>query len=428
MTRFCTLLFAMAFGPMLTHAMTDLEEMESKVDAVAIWQGFEFTWQDEPHRAGRFGNWITQNRTNNEVHVSLNQSAASGTSEDTGIYTAHYALMASPNLKSLAGSTQFQLVGSQLINTAPVGGLEPDDVRLHTFARTIDVEIEPMTTGELHAVALLSGFDLQRNVPDAAIPQKLSVLDINLSAPVMTSSSTLQFVITGELRMSCRSGECNKSGDVNYSLTIPYVILHGPQQTFYSEALAPIVSNATHSSGSTQTGTENINTQINLQTPALAQDLANRTIGMSGIRLEATKPTNIWIPDPTPHLKTWELYLHQSGNNIIGNHYFNDGNSISNLGHNVTMEIISRPVALHADFAWITQCQWHDETDFAAEMGNQSGGITHNTSAGRIEPLYYLLNGKTWAGEIETTIHSPLGPMTLVTTATDCLANESRFK
>lgn len=381
--------------PCFTLAMTDLEEMESQVDAVAIWQGFQFSWQNNPHRAGRFGNWITQNRINNEVQITLNQGAASGTEEDTGLHTSHYALLSSPNIRSVLGAQTFQIEGPQLSGSAPVGGLEPADLTLHTFSRTVNVTITPSAQTTLHTTVLLSGFDLQRNVNNGAIPQKLSLLEINLSEPIMTGSTSLQFEISGSLRMSCRSGECNKSGDVDYRLMIPYVVLHGPQDAFYSERLTRIMENATHTSGSNQTTPENINTAIHLQNPAGAQNLSNVTIGMSSLRLEATKPTNIFIPDPTPHLKDWDLYLKQDGNSVVGNHYFNDENSASNLGHDVTMTITSRPVALYTDFAWITQCIWSDQTEFAAELGNESGGLTLATAVGRVEPLYYLLNGIT---------------------------------
>lgn len=420
------LVTAISCLPFMAHAMSDLEEMKSKVDAVAIWQGFEFSWQDAPHRAGRFGNWIQQERIDNQVNISLNQSAASGASADTGQYRSHYALLASPNLRSIPGSEQFTIEGPQLVGTAPAGGLTPADVNLHEFSRTVNISFESIATAEINATVLLGGFDLQRNVTDEAIPQKLSILDINISEPIITSSSSLQFVISGAVRMSCRSGECNRSEDVDYTLTVPYVVLHGPQETFYSEQLTRIQRTATHHVTSSPTVLENINTPINLQNPTAAQDLANLTTGISSIRLEATKPTDFVSPDPTPHLKIWEMYLKQDGNSVIGNHYFNDAATISNTAHMVNMEVTTRPVALYTDFAWISQCVWTDETDFAAELGNQSGGITHASSTGRVEPLYYLLNGKTWEGEVHTPILG--GQLTVITQATECLENESRIQ
>lgn len=413
--------YAIAMGlmlPTLGHTMSSPEDMAKKVDAAVIWQGFEFEWQNHPHRAGRFGNWIDQSRSGNNVHVQLHQSAASGSQKDIGEYTSHYALIASPNFKTVSGSASFQFDGLQRMAGLFQKPQTPQQLNVFEFNQVINVNIDPATTDPQELAVVMSGFDLQRNEAMNAKSQKLSLLDINLSEPIMTSSTTAQFEISGQLRMSCISAECMFEPPIHYNLTVPYLVLYGDQSRFYSEQINPVQAAAVHSSSSVQGVTQNINTPAILQNPAPTQSMPNAVFGMSGIRIEATKP---FIPvaaiDPTPHLKTLDLYLKLDQANLAGNLYFNDATTSLNTHHPVFMNISSRPVALFTNFAYETQCTWSGRKPFA----NQAGDQTEVSLNGRIEPLYYLLNGQTWAGEVQT----PLLGSTLVTRATECLDNKS---
>ena len=413
---------ALAFGlliPTLAHSMSSPTDMAEKVDAAAIWQGFEFEWRAHPHRAGRLGNWITQSRTGNNINVQLHQSAASGTARDIGLYTSHYSLIASPNFKTVSGNVSFQFNGPQRLPGAQLP-LTPQELTVFQFNQIVNVTLDPATSDPLELAVVMSGFDLQRNDEMDAKSQKLSLLDINLSEPVLTSSTTAQFQITGQLRMSCISFECLAEPPVDYSLNIPFLVLYGDQSRFYSEQLNPVETVAVQTYNQPQPATPNISVPITLQNPASSQDLPNAVYGMSGIRIEATKPYDPATPDPTPHIKTLDLFLKRDQMNLTGNLYFSDATTVLNLPHSVTTRMISRPVALLTDFAFETQCTWSGHHAFA----NQAGGTTEVNLPGRIDALYYLLNGKTWPGQIET----PLLGNTLVTEATECIDNDSYIK
>ena len=194
-------------------------------DAIPVWNGFNFFWDDMNHRLQRLGAFVDVGScTSLGCTADYVHAGASGTGDDVGNMTGRFTKIRTSAAGFEDGTASFWVITTEG----------------NTFSDTLTVEVPvPFNMRDKDKyVAVMNGFDL--NMSDAVgepIPDKLGELHIDLSAVTYnTGTDTATFTISVELLADCDSLECMEDlgwdNVVEYTLDIPWVLVAGNTGSF----------------------------------------------------------------------------------------------------------------------------------------------------------------------------------------------------
>ena len=213
--------------------ITEPLQIQGDEDLFVAWQGFTHAWTHN-HRWNRFGNWVEARECDSPRCWGLVHAAASGTSEDTAAFSAHYTEVGLPG----AG---FHQIDSPHVISDLLGGLDP---WTHVVTETVSLADLPAEQAarlrdRTDYVAWFNGWDLVSVEGERAakpIDFAMEVTDPTYDP----DSDSLQITWRAFLRMGCSTPECRPE-DVafTYRLTpriamLGYddeVTVYGPQRT-----------------------------------------------------------------------------------------------------------------------------------------------------------------------------------------------------
>lgn len=360
---------------------TALQQAAEDTDATVVWRGFEHKWDHEVHRTGRFGNWIqADSMTAFPKEVSLHHAAQSGTNADSAAFNTHYDLLQATHTRFIPGSIH-------------IADFDMEEEEIVPFERHVEIDITGgnKLTGKTELTALINGFDLSRRNGTA---KKLGLLEVELSRPEIVGDK-ISFDVSGRLMLSCRSTECDVDegagpyrNDVHYNLDIYYLVVAGDPEfvsVLEHDTLGRSYAYDSHGDGVP----ESLGVFTDDISPTLSNGYQVNAMGMRKFRFEVSKNTDMFFPDPVPHLYTWRMYGDHSGlltytPKVSGRAFFaHSKNGATNHPHKGQARVEFDPVSLQFKVGLKKKCEWSESRSFPNNDGNPDSSVQSIT--GEIE-------------------------------------------